>query len=418
MKDLVVIGQGYVGLPLSRAASNAGFKVTGLEVNQSIVDNLNAGASHVEDIPDAELQAMLGNGYRATTDNAALQNADVIVICVPTPLGDAGRPDLGAVESATAAIAKNLSKKSLVILESTTYPGTTEEILQPALEEHGRHLDEDFFLAFSPERIDPGNKTYRLENTPKVVGGASAKSGDLAVEFYSQFIAEVVKVKGSKEAETAKLLENTYRHINIGLVNEMAKFSHELDIDIWEVIKAAKTKPFGFQAFYPGPGVGGHCIPIDPSYLNYSVRKALGHPFRFVDLAEDINNSMPNYVVQRVQDLLNEHQKSLKGSNVLLLGVSYKANIADQRHSPALPVGQGLADKGAILSYHDANVPTWHLNGQSYDTVSDLDQAVQSADIVILLQAHREYDLDDIGAKAKLLFDTRGATDNDDAYVL
>ena len=418
MKDLVVIGQGYVGLPLSRAASNAGFRVTGLEVNQSIVANLNSGSSHVEDIPDTELQSMLEKGYQASADNSVLQDADVIVICVPTPLGDAGRPDLAAVESATAAIAENLTKKSLVVLESTTYPGTTEEILQPALEVSGRQLDEDFFLAFSPERIDPGNKTYRLENTPKVVGGASSKSGDRAVEFYSEFIQEVVKVKGAKEAETAKLLENTYRHINIGLVNEMAKFSHELGIDIWEVIKAAKTKPFGFQAFYPGPGVGGHCIPIDPSYLNYSVRKALGHPFRFVDLAEDINNSMPNYVVQRVQDLLNEHKKSLNGANVLLLGVSYKANIADQRHSPALPVGHGLVDKGAKLSYHDANVPTWHLNGDALESVTNLEEAVQEADIVILLQAHREYDLDVLGAKAKLFFDTRGATDNDYAYVL
>ena len=418
MKNLVVIGQGYVGLPLSRAATNVGFEVTGLEVNQNIVDNLNSGTSHVEDIVDAELQIMLDNGYRATTGNAVLQDADVVVICVPTPLGDAGRPDLQAVESATSAVAEHLTKKTLVILESTTYPGTTEEILQPALESSGRRLDEDFFLAFSPERIDPGNKTYRLENTPKVVGGVSKISGDLAVEFYSQFIAEVVQVKGAKEAETAKLLENTYRHINIGLVNEMAKFSHELDIDIWEVIKAAKTKPFGFQAFYPGPGVGGHCIPIDPSYLNYSVRKTLGHPFRFVDLAEDINNSMPNYVVQRVQDLLNEHEKSLKGAEVLILGVSYKADIADQRHSPAIPVGHGLAAKGARISYHDANVPTWYLNGDVHESVSDVDTAVKNADIVVLLQAHREYNLDSFIANAKLFFDTRGATTNGDAYVL
>lgn len=418
MKELVVIGQGYVGLPLSQAASKAGFKVTGLDVSSEIVQDLNSGSSHVEDIPDEDLKAMLENGYRATTDNAAIQHADVVVICVPTPLGDAGRPDLGAVESATAAVAENLTKKTLVVLESTTYPGTTEEVLLPALEEKGREIDVDFHLAFSPERIDPGNTTYRLENTPKVVGGVTANSGDQAVAFYSEFIEEVVKVKGAKEAETAKLLENTYRHINIGLVNEMAKFSHELDIDIWEVIKAAKTKPFGFQAFYPGPGVGGHCIPIDPSYLNYSVRKALGHPFRFVDLAEDINNSMPNYVVQRVQDLLNEDQKSLSGSNVLLLGVSYKSNIADQRHSPAVPVGHGLAAKGAIISYHDANVPTWELDGQEHESVADLDQAVQDADIVILLQAHREYDLQDIGTKAKLLFDTRGATTGENAHVL
>ena len=418
MKDLVVIGQGYVGLPLSRAASNAGFNVTGLDVSQNIVDGLNSGSSHVEDISDADLATMLSNGYTATTDNVVIQDADVIVISVPTPLGDAGRPDLQAVESATQAIADNLRRKSLIILESTTYPGTTEELLLPALETNDRELDEDFYLAFSPERIDPGNKTYTLENTPKVVGGVSSESGDLAVNFYSQFIDEVVKVKGAKEAETAKLLENTYRHINIGLVNEMAKFSHELGIDIWEVIKAAKTKPFGFQAFYPGPGVGGHCIPIDPSYLNYSVRKALGHPFRFVDLAEDINNSMPNYVVQRVQDLLNEHQKSLKGSNVLLLGVSYKADISDQRHSPAIPVGGGLAEKGALISYHDANVPTWSFNGQQHHSVENLDQAVQDADIVILLQAHREYDISSLASKAKLFFDTRGVASTDEAYVL
>ena len=418
MKNLVVIGQGYVGLPLSRAACNSGFNVTGLDVSQEVVDDLNSGTSHVEDNPNTDLQKMLDTGYTATTDVAVIQDADVVVICVPTPLGDAGRPDLRAVESATEAIAQNLQRKSLVILESTTYPGTTEELLLPALEAHGGKLDVDFHLAFSPERIDPGNKTYRLENTPKVVGGVSEQSGDLAVSFYDKFIDEVVKVKGAKEAETAKLLENTYRHINIGLVNEMAKFSHELGIDIWEVIKAAKTKPFGFQAFYPGPGVGGHCIPIDPSYLNYSVRKALGHPFRFVDLAEDINNSMPNYVVQRVQDLLNQHQKSLNGSKVLLLGVSYKADIADQRHSPAIPVGHGLANKGAVLTYHDTNVPNWTLDGTEYESVSDLDQAVQGADIVILLQAHREYDLSDIASKAKLLFDTRGALDSEEAHIL
>jgi len=418
MKNLVVIGQGYVGLPLSQAASHAGYNVTGLEVNQEVVDNLNSGSSHVEDIPDLALQTMLENGYRATTDNAVIRDADVVVICVPTPLGDAGRPDLSAVESAVASVAENLEKKTLVILESTTYPGTTEEVLEPALESGGRRLDKDFYLAFSPERIDPGNKTWRLENTPKVVGGVTPASGDEAVEFYSKFIETVVKVKGAKEAETAKLLENTYRHINIGLVNEMAKFSHELGIDIWEVIKAAKTKPFGFQAFYPGPGVGGHCIPIDPSYLNYSVRKALGHPFRFVDLAEDINNSMPNYVVQRVQDLLNDHQKSLSGSKVLLLGVSYKADIADQRHSPAIPVANGLASKGAVISYHDANVPNWKFNGSTHESASDLDAAVANADIVILLQPHREYDLESIASNAQIFFDTRGASDNPESFML
>jgi nucleotide sugar dehydrogenase len=418
MRNLVVIGQGYVGLPLAQAASRAGYVVTGLEVSQAVADQLNAGLSHVEDVPDLALQLMLEEGYQATTDNGVIQEADVVVICVPTPLGDAGRPDLSAVEAAASAIADNLVAETLVVLESTTYPGTTEEVLQPAIEACGHQLDEDFYLAFSPERIDPGNTTWRLDNTPKVVGGVSEESGNKAVDFYSKFINEVVKVKGAKEAETAKLLENTYRHINIGLVNEMAKFSHELGIDIWEVIHAAKTKPFGFQAFYPGPGVGGHCIPIDPSYLNYSVRKALGHPFRFVDLAEDINNSMPNYVVQRIQDLLNEHEKSLKGAKVLLLGVSYKANISDQRHSPAIPVGHGLVSKGAKLFYHDANVPTWELDGKTYETVTDLESAVLEADIVVLLQAHREYDAADISAKAKLLFDTRGVAGDTEAYLL
>lgn len=418
MKNLVIIGQGYVGLPLAQAATLSGYSVTGLEVNQAIADDLNAGTSHVEDIPHLALQVMLDKGYRATTDNTVIGDADVVVICVPTPLGDAGRPDLTAVESAAAAIAENLVKRSLVILESTTYPGTTEELLQPALEVGGRRLDEDFYLAFSPERIDPGNTTWRLDNTPKVVGGVTQCSGDKAVEFYEKFISEVVKVKGAKEAETAKLLENTYRHINIGLVNEMAKFSHELGIDIWDVINAAKTKPFGFQAFYPGPGVGGHCIPIDPSYLNYSVRKALGHPFRFVDLAEDINNSMPVYVVQRIQDLLNDQAKSLKGSKVLLLGVSYKANIADQRHSPAIPAAHALAEKSADLVYHDANVPKWEVDGVAYESVPDLDEAIQDADIVVILQAHREYDFNDIASKATLLFDTRGVTDGAKSYRL
>lgn len=418
MNTLVIIGQGYVGLPLAQVACQAGYAVTGLEVNQAVVDDLNTGSSHVEDVPDIALQVMLEQGYRATTDNAVLGHADVIVICVPTPLGDAGRPDLSALESAAAAIAEHLAKRAVVILESTTYPGTTEEVLQPVLEAGGRIIDEDFYLAFSPERIDPGNATWRLDNTPKVVGGVTQDSGDKAAEFYRKFITEVVQVKGAKEAETAKLLENTYRHINIGLVNELAKFSHELGIDIWEVIRAAKTKPFGFQAFYPGPGVGGHCIPIDPSYLNYSIRKALGHPFRFVDLAEDINNSMPVYVVQRIQDLLNDHQKSLNGAKVLLLGVSYKANISDQRHSPATPIAHGLRSKGAHLSYHDGNVPHWDVDGVTYDSVGDLDTAAAQADIVVVLQAHREYDFTKIAKNANLVFDTRGVAAGTGAHLL
>ncbi|MCO4238653.1 nucleotide sugar dehydrogenase [Pseudarthrobacter raffinosi] len=418
MKNLVVVGQGYVGLPLAQGAVSAGMNVVGLELNPAIVKNLNAGMSHVDDISNSDLQTMVDAGYRASTDAAVIRDADVVVICVPTPLGEAGSPDLKAVISATESIAANLSPGTLVVLESTTYPGTTEELCQPILERHGAHIDNDFYLAFSPERIDPGNETYGLKNTPKVVGGVTPESTEVAVAFYNKFVDTVVPVKGAKEAETAKLLENTYRHINIALVNEMSKFCHELDIDLWDVISAAKTKPFGFQAFYPGPGVGGHCIPIDPNYLSYQVRRSLGYPFRFVELAEEINNSMPRYVADRIQALLNDVSRPLRGASVLLLGVTYKANIADERESPAVDVAEVLVSRGAILSFHDPKVNTWTAAGATYASVEDVDDAVAGADVVVLLQNHSAYDVNSLSDKSSIFFDTRGATSTSSANRL
>lgn len=407
-----------MGLPLAQGAVSAGMNVVGLELNPAVVQKLNAGMSHVDDLSNADLRTMVDAGYRASTDAAVIRDADVVVICVPTPLGEAGSPDLNAVTSATESIAANLSPGTLVVLESTTYPGTTEELCQPILERHGAQVDRDFYLAFSPERIDPGNETYGLKNTPKVVGGVTPESTEVAVSFYSKFVDTVVPVKGAKEAETAKLLENTYRHINIALVNEMSKFCHELDIDLWDVISAAKTKPFGFQAFYPGPGVGGHCIPIDPNYLSYQVRRALGYPFRFVELAEEINNSMPRYVADRVQALLNDVSKPLRGAKVLLLGVTYKANIADERESPAVDVAEVLVDRGAIISFHDPKVDTWTVAGATHTVVADVDNAVANADVVVLLQNHSAYDVDSLSDKSSIFFDTRGATSTSSANRL
>jgi nucleotide sugar dehydrogenase len=406
--DLVVIGLGYVGLPLAQEATRAGLSVGGYDVTAAVVDGLNAGRSHVDDLSDADIATMVAAGFRATTDPGMLAEADIAVICVPTPLSEDGGPDLRAVNSAVQAVADHLHPGMLVVLESTTYPGTTDEEVRPVLEAQGLVAGADFHLAFSPERIDPGNPVYGMRNTPKVVGGHTPGCTDAAAAFYGRFVDTVVRAKGTREAETAKLLENTYRHINIALVNEMARFCHELDVDLWDVIECARTKPFGFQAFYPGPGVGGHCIPIDPNYLSYNVRAKLGYPFRFVELAQEINAGMPEYVVRRIQDLLNEESKSLRGARVLLLGVTYKPDIADQRESPAKPLAQQLMAKGADVVYHDPHVADWRVGGSSVPRADDLDTELAKADVSILLQNHASYDLDAIAATARLLFDTRG----------
>ncbi|GAB4075275.1 nucleotide sugar dehydrogenase [Nostocoides australiense] len=406
--DVAIVGLGYVGLPLAQEASHVGLKVLGFDIGQRVVDGLNAGASHVDDLSDADIAKMLEQGFEATTDASRLAEAKTIVICVPTPLSADGGPDLGPVIAAVNTIRDNLKPGMLVILESTTYPGTTDEVVRPILEETGLKAGTDFHLAFSPERIDPGNEHFGAKNTPKVVGGHTPACGDAAAAFYGQFVDTVVRAKGTREAETAKLLENTYRHINIALVNEMARFCHDLGIDLWDVIAAAKTKPFGFQAFYPGPGVGGHCIPIDPNYLSHNVRARLGYPFRFVELAQEINAGMPSYVTSRAQNLLNLDSKPLRGSKVLLLGVTYKPNIADQRESPAVPLAKALADKGAVVQYHDPHVPDWTAANGSASRAEDLETAVSTADLVILVQNHREYDVDALAARAQRFFDTRG----------
>ncbi|WP_433286878.1 nucleotide sugar dehydrogenase [Micromonospora sp. CA-244673] len=418
MTDVVILGLGYVGLPLAREAVRAGASVLGFDVKTSVVDALNAGRSHVDDLSDDDIAEMLGAGFRATTDETEIATADAAVICVPTPLSEDGGPDLAAVEAATRAVARNLRAGMLVVLESTTYPGTTDEIVRPILEESGLRAGTDFHLAFSPERIDPGNARFGPRNTPKVVGGHTPACGDRAAAFYGRFVDTVVRTKGTREAETAKLLENTYRHVNIALVNEMARFCHQLDIDLWDVINAASSKPFGFQAFYPGPGVGGHCIPIDPNYLSHNVRAKLGYPFRFVELAQEINATMPSYVVRRAQDILNDAGLAANGSSVLLLGVTYKPDIADQRESPAVPLARLLHGLGAKLSYHDPNVETWQALGGSVPRAEDLEAAVAAADLVILVQNHRSYDVDALAARAKRFFDTRGVTTGDTAHRL
>lgn len=409
-QKLVVIGLGYVGLPLVEAAVDAGFAVTGLDVSAAVVDGLNAGRSHVDDLSDDTISRLLAAGFTATSDPAVLSGADIAVICVPTPLAEDGGPDLRAVMSATAFVAEHLHAGMLVILESTTYPGTTDEEVRPLLEARGMLAGEDFHLAFSPERIDPGNPVFGMRNTPKVVGGHTPGCTDAAARFYGAFVETVVRARGTREAEAAKILENTFRHVNIALVNEMARFCHELDIDLWDVIDAAKTKPFGFMAFYPGPGVGGHCIPIDPNYLSYKVRAQLGYPFRFVELAQEINNTMPAYTVARIADLLNDQSKALKGSKVLLLGVTYKPDIADQRETPSTPVAEQLIAKGAHVSFHDPHVRTWHLKSGSLERVGDLQAALSDADLVVLLQAHSAYDVAALTAASSVFFDTRGAT--------
>ncbi|TQM57317.1 nucleotide sugar dehydrogenase [Humibacillus xanthopallidus] len=406
--DLAVIGLGYVGMPLARAAVNAGLSVVGLDSSTSVVASLGARRSHVDDLSDEDVAAMLVSGFEPTSDPACLSDAGVIVICVPTPLGAEGGPDLTAVRAAATTIARHLRPGTLVVLESTTYPGTTEEVVRPLLEGCGLVAGTDFHLAFSPERVDPGNTAYGIVNTPKVVGGLTPACTRAACDFYARFVETIVPTKGTREAETAKLLENTYRHINIALVNEMARFCHELGIDLWDAIAAARTKPFGFQAFHPGPGVGGHCIPIDPNYLSHNVRTRLGYPFRFVELAQEINASMPAYVVRRAQDALNEDGLALRGAHVLLLGVTYKADIADQRESPAVHVGRRLIDLGAVVEFHDPLVDRWDALGLPAPRVPDLGTAVEGADLTLLLQHHRGYDVDDLARRSRRFLDTRG----------
>ena len=385
---LIVIGLGYVGLPLSQEACRSGFQVTGFDVSTTVLDGLGAGHSHVDDLSDDEVVVMQSEGFTVTDDPSCIASSDVVVICVPTPLSDDGTPDLGAVAGAATSIGEHLRAGTLVVLESTTYPGTTGDFVRPILEKaSGLIAGVDFALAYSPERIDPGNPTYGFRNTPKVVGGLTPACTEEASAFYGRLVDTVVPTVGLREAELAKLLENTYRHVNIALMNEMAVFCHELGIDLWASIEAAKTKPFGFQAFYPGPGVGGHCIPIDPNYLSWVVR-SLGYRFRFVELAQEVSERMPAYVAKRVQDALNARRRAVNGSVIVLVGVAYKANISDQRETPARPLAQTLLAMGADVRYVDPHVDRFVVGDVEVQKVEDFHGEMREADLVVLLQPH------------------------------
>jgi UDP-N-acetyl-D-glucosamine dehydrogenase len=408
--DLLVVGLGYVGLPLAREAVASGLTTAGYDVDPDVVSRLNNGRSHVGDITDSEIAEMVVKGFRATAVEAAIGSPETVVICVPTPLSAEGAPDLSAVRAAVGMVGRLLHPGMLVVLESTTYPGTTDELVRRILEEaSGLTAGTDFFLAFSPERIDPGNRDFGLRNTPKIVGGQTPSCADAAVRFYSKLCNNVVRAKSAREAEMAKLLENTYRHVNIALVNEMTIFCHELGVDLWDAIACAATKPFGFEPFWPGPGVGGHCIPIDPNYLSFKVR-SLGYPFRIVELAQEINSRMPTYVVDRAAELLNTNIKPLNGALVLVLGVTYKRDVADERESPARVVGRKLLSRGAKLRYHDPYVSEWVIGSEPVPRAAELYAEVAEADLVILLQDHSVYDLDRIARDARLVLDTRGRT--------
>ena len=407
--SLVVIGQGYVGLPMALRAAEAGMAVVGLDSNPVVVEQLNAGTSHIDDVSNEELAAGLRSGLRASADPAVIADADVVVVCVPTPLAEGGGPDLAPVRSAAEAIGRHVRPGTLCILESTTYPGTTEEVFAPLMCGEQLEPGKDVYIAFSPERIDPGNERFGVRNTPKVVGGLTPECGSRAMTFYGQFIDTVVEAKRAREAEMAKLLENTFRHVNIALVNEMVRFCDELDIDLWDAIQCAETKPFGFMAFRPGPGVGGHCIPIDPSYLSHRVKAKLGYAFRLVELAEEINHAAPLYVADRVRSLLNGSSKSANGARVLLVGITYKRDVADLRETPAEPLARRLAAWGVDVRIYDPFVQHWNLPGLApMSTESDLLAAAREADLVVLLQPHSAIDLPALAEASRSVLDTRG----------
>jgi len=405
--DLAVIGLGYVGLPLAIEAASNTLKVAGYDTNKSIVSNLNNSVSHVEDVSNKALGDALSKELSFTSDSNVLGDSEHIVISVPTPLTDY-QPDLSYVEAASKSIGENLKKGQIVILESTTYPGTTIEIVQPILENISNlKAGEDFLLGYSPERIDPGNKEWTFKNTPKIVSGINKNSLEKISKFYKSIIDEVIEVSGTREAEMVKLIENTYRQVNIAMVNELAILSNMLDIDIWEVIEAAKTKPFGFQSFRPGPGVGGHCIPIDPKYLSFKTRQ-IGQPVRFVELAQEINNSMPNYVVSRVSELMNKKEILLKNSKILILGVAYKKDISDTRESPAIDIVQALLEKSADISFYDPFVEELSVNKTSIFKEENI-KNFSNYDLILIHTPHSNFQNINFIEVTSLIFDSTGS---------
>ena len=407
---IVILGLGYVGLPLATIFAEAGFNVIGVEPDKAKVNLLEKGESYIQDVPSEKLNKLMHSGnLKATTDFSVLADADAVSICVPTPLRKTGDPDLSYILVATDKLAKYVHRELVVVLESTTYPGTTREILLPKLTENsGLEVGKDFFLAFSPERVDPGREDWTTYNTPKVIGGITEACSEMASMWYQQALKTVVPVSSAESAEMAKLLENTFRMINIGLVNEMAIMCDRLGLDVWEIIDAAATKPFGFMKFTPGPGLGGHCIPIDPLYLSWKLR-ALNYTARFIDLASEINTGMPRYVVSKIQDALNEKALPLKGSKILVIGAAYKPDVDDIRESPSLDIIGLLRQKGASVSYHDPYIPTITHEDWILESVPDLIESVEASDCAVIVTNHSEYNYEMILNNAPLIVDTRNA---------
>jgi UDP-N-acetyl-D-glucosamine dehydrogenase len=404
-----IVGLGYVGLPLAVELARAGYRVLGFDVNQDVVEGLNEGRSHVKDVTEAQLQKAMECGrFTATTDMARLSETDAISICVPTPLSKFKDPDVSFIVAATESVKKHLRRGQAIVLESTTYPGTTREILLPALESTGLTVGQDFFLAFSPERVDPGNPKYGTRNTPKVVGGITADCQRVAVALYQPAIDTLVPVSTTEAAELVKLLENTFRSVNIGLVNEMAIVCDKLGVNVWEVIEAAATKPFGFMKFLPGPGLGGHCIPIDPHYLAWKMR-GLNYKTRFIDLAGELNTEMPLFWVRKLSEALNSQGKAVQGASVLVLGVAYKRDIEDIRESPALDIIRLLEGQGARVTYFDPHVPRFREDGHEFRSVELTPERVAAADCVMVVTDHTSVDYRMIKRNAKLVVDTRNA---------
>jgi UDP-N-acetyl-D-glucosamine dehydrogenase len=404
-----IVGLGYVGLPLAMELTRAGYRVLGFDISQRVVDGLNAGRSHIQDVPSDQIAAAVKAGkFAATADLGRLSEPDVISIAVPTPLSKTKDPDVSYVLAATESIKKTLRRGQLVILESTTYPGTTRELMLPALESTGLKVGVDFFLAFSPERVDPGNPKYGTRNTPKVVGGITPGCLEVTMALYQPSIEHLVPVSSTEAAELVKILENTFRSVNIGLVNEMAIVCDKLGVDVWEVIDAAATKPFGFMKFTPGPGVGGHCIPLDPHYLAWKMR-TLNYRTRFIELAGEINAAMPEYWVARVADRLNDQGKAVRGSKVFVVGVAYKKDIDDIRESPALDVIRVLEQRGAVVTYHDPHVARLHEDGVELTSVPLTAETLRGADCVVIVTDHSSLDYGLIARESKLVVDTRHA---------
>lgn len=406
-----IIGLGYVGLPLAVAFASQGFRVLGFDIKQKRVDSVNKGTSYIADVPNESLTSVVlkTRSLEATTDQNRLKETNVICICVPTPLTKVKEPDLSYVISESEEISKRLTPGKLIILESTTYPGTTRQVMLPILEKSGLKVGADFYLAFSPERVDPGNKKLGIKNTPKIVGGIDIESTKLASLFYGQIVDTVIPASSAEVAEMIKVFENVFRSVNIALVNELALLCHNMGISVWEVINGAATKPYGYMPFYPGPGIGGHCIPLDPYYLANKAREYDFHT-RFIELAAEINESMPYYTVSQVMEALNSHHKSLNGARILVLGITYKKDIGDIRESPSLKLLELLEKKGATVSYHDPFIPQIQLPFGTLSSVELNQDSVATADCTVIATDHSCYDLDKIASWSQLLFDTRGAT--------